>query len=49
MAAAKLGSQAESYVAAWDDESDAFSRLDDEFYESGEDLAGLTADRFLEI
>ena len=49
MAAAKLGSQAESYVAAWDDEPEAFSRLDDKFYESGEDLAGLTADEFLEI
>jgi hypothetical protein len=31
MAAAKLGSQAESYIAAWDDEPEAFSRLDDKF------------------
>ncbi len=49
LAAAKLGTQAESYVAAWDDESEAYSRLDAEFYDSGEDLAGLTADRFLEL
>ena len=49
LAAAELGAQAESYVAAWDDESEAYSRLDDEFCDSGEDLAGLTTDRFLGI
>jgi hypothetical protein len=49
IAAAKLGAKAESYVAAWDDESEAFSSLDDEFYDSGEDLAGLTADTFLDF
>ena len=49
LAAAKLGDQAESYVAAWDDESESYSRLDAEFLDSGEDLAGLTADRFLKL
>ena len=49
IAAAKLGAQAESYAAAWGDESEAFSSLDDEFYDPGEDLAGLTADTFLDF
>lgn len=45
--AAELGARAESYAAAWDDDSDAFSRLDDEFLDTGEDLAALTATAFL--
>jgi hypothetical protein len=48
-AAIKLADRSESYVAAWDDAPEAFSLLDDEFYDSSEDLAGLTADRFLDI
>jgi hypothetical protein len=44
--AARLGATAESYTAAWDSHGRAFERLDREFLESGEDLAGLTSDAF---
>lgn len=43
-----LGAGAETYLAAWDTRPDDFLELDEEFYQSGEDLAGLTADTFLE-
>jgi hypothetical protein len=46
--AGRLGAEAESYVAAWESKSEEFQRLDEEFLESGEDLAGLTADAFLQ-
>jgi hypothetical protein len=46
-AAAKLAAGAQSYLAAWDARPRDFDRLDDEFLESGEDLAGMTADVFL--
>ncbi len=45
--AAKLGSAADSYAAAWDDRAEEFGRLDAAFLESGEDLSGLTADAIL--
>jgi hypothetical protein len=45
-AAAELGASAETYSAAWNSESSAFERLDEQFLETGEDLAGLTADSF---
>ena len=48
-AAVELGAEAESWVAAWDDESERYSDLDTDFYKSREDLAGLTADEFLDI
>ena len=47
VAAVELADQADSFVAAWDDRSEDYTRLDDQFYEAGEDLAGLTAERFL--
>ena len=47
VAAVELADEADSFVAAWDDHSEDYSRLDDEFYEAGEDLSGLTAERFL--
>jgi hypothetical protein len=46
-AAVELASGFDSYVAAWDEKSEKYSRLDDEFYEAAEDLAGLTADAFV--
>ena len=49
LAAVELGGNAESWVANWDDESERYSDLDTDFYESGEDLAGLTADEFLDV
>lgn len=45
--AVELASGFDSYVGAWDEKSERYSCLDDEFYESAEDLAGLTADEFL--
>ncbi|MDH4044798.1 MAG: DMP19 family protein [Gemmatimonadota bacterium] len=45
--AAALGSGAESYAATWASRSAEFERLDDQFLECGEDLAGLTADAYL--
>ncbi len=45
--AARLASTADSYTAAWDDEAEEFGRLDTAFLESGEDLAGMTADAIL--
>jgi len=47
LAAVELGTQAESFAAAWDAKSEDFSRLDFEFLDAGEDLAALTADEFL--
>jgi hypothetical protein len=47
--AKKLASDADSYVAAWESKSSDFSRLDEQFLESGEDLVGLTADVFLDL
>jgi len=47
VAAVELGTQAESFVAAWDEKSEEYSRLDTEFLATGEDLAALTADEFL--
>ncbi len=46
-AAVELASGFDSYVAAWDEKSERYSCLDDEFLEAAEDLAGLTADAFL--
>lgn len=46
-AAVELASGFDSYVAAWDEKSEKYSCLDDEFYEAAEDLAGLTADAFV--
>lgn len=46
-AAVDLAADFDSYLAAWDQRSDEYSRLDDAFFESAEDLAGLTADAFL--
>ncbi|MDH3456794.1 MAG: DMP19 family protein [Gemmatimonadota bacterium] len=48
MEAAKLGMGSESYGAAWASKSRDFERLDDQFMESGEDLAGLTAEVFID-
>jgi len=45
--AVELASGLGSYVDAWDEKSEIYSRLDAEFLESGEDLAALTADAFL--
>ena len=45
-AAVELASGFDSYVAAWDEKSERYSCLDDEFLEAAEDLAGLTADAF---
>ena len=45
--AVQLASGLDSYVDAWDEKSESYSRLDAEFLESGEDLARLTADAFL--
>ena len=47
VAAVGLATEADSFVAAWDDHSEDYHRLDAEFLEAGEDLAGLTAERFL--
>jgi hypothetical protein len=47
MNAVKLANGFDSYVVAWDEKSEQYSRLDDEFYEIAEDLAGLTADAFI--
>jgi hypothetical protein len=46
-AAVELSSGFDSYVAAWYEKSEIYSRLDDEFYDAAVDLAGLTADAFL--
>lgn len=46
-AAVDLAADFDSYVAAWDERADEYTRLDDAFFESAEDLAGLTADAFL--
>lgn len=46
-ASVELASGCDSYDAAWDEHSERYSRLDQEFYEAAEDLAGLTADAFL--
>jgi hypothetical protein len=46
-AAVELASDSDSYVAAWDEKTERYSCLDDEFYEVAEDLAGLTADAFI--
>jgi len=43
-AAADLARGFHSYAAAWEKKSSAFSRLDQRFLDSREDLAGLTAD-----
>ena len=43
-AAAQLGAGFRSYAAAWEADSAAFASLDQRFLDSGEDLAGLTAD-----
>jgi hypothetical protein len=45
--AAALGTPGE-FGAAWESMADRFEQLDEEFMETGEDLAGLTADAFLE-
>lgn len=45
--AVELASGFDSYVAAWDEKSERYSCLNDEFLEVAEDLAGLTADTFL--
>ncbi len=45
--AVELGATSESYAAAWDDKAEEYSQLDTEFLDSGEDLAALTADKFL--
>ena len=45
--AVELGTHADSFVAAWDEKSEEYSRLDTEFLAAGEDLAALTADEFL--
>ena len=47
--AGSLGGKAESYVAAWESRSASFEELDELFLDSREDLAGLTADRFLNL
>lgn len=46
--AAQLGSSAESFTVAWDSNTEVFEKLDEKFLASGEDLAGLTADTFLD-
>jgi hypothetical protein len=45
--AAELGAKYESYVEAWERRSADYESLDNEFMQTGEDLAGLTADAFL--
>jgi hypothetical protein len=47
MAAVELAHGFDSYVGAWDEKSEQYSCLDDEFYETAEDLAGLTANAFV--
>ena len=46
--AVRLSSDAESFVAAWENKAEDFSALDDTFLAIAEDLAGLTADAFLD-
>lgn len=46
--AARVGEAAESYAAAWEANPEIFERLDEAFLASDEDLAGLTADKFLD-
>jgi len=46
-AAVELASRFDTYVHAWDEMSESYSRLDAEFLESSEDLATLTAEAFL--
>lgn len=46
-AAERIGAAEVSYVAGWESDSAALEELDDRFLDSGEDLAGLTADHFL--
>lgn len=45
--AARLGATANSFTAAWSSNARAFEGLDEQFMSSGEDLAGLTRDVFL--
>lgn len=46
-AALVLSRKEATMVRAWDRHAQELSRLDDRFVEAGEDLAGLTADRFM--
>jgi hypothetical protein len=46
--AGKLGEQAESCTAAWELYAREFEQLDERFLASGEDLAGLTAEVFID-
>ena len=46
MTAVELARRFDSYDMAWEEKSEEYSALDDEFLEAAEDLAGLTAEAF---